>query len=241
MSYLDSTRDNLAKRIAGEIVFSTQPGQTMRKWRTLLNVSQAEVSAALQLSPSVVSDYETGRRKSPGSLFIKKYVEALLEIDESRGGGYVKQLSRITFDPSEVFTDLKEFMTPLSIMDIVESIEGRVYTGEDQLHQDVYGYTVVDSVKAITVLSGLDFYRIFGASSEKAPVLTKVSRGSSTMITLKISPFKPRVVVLHGLKGKLDQLAIQLAAQENIPLVVSQLPNEEILIEALKELYLSTL
>ncbi len=85
MSNYSPTRDTLAKRIAGEIVLSTSPGQTMRKWRGLLGVSQTEIAAALELSPSVISDYETGRRRSPGSGFIKRYVEVLLGIDEDRG------------------------------------------------------------------------------------------------------------------------------------------------------------
>jgi putative transcriptional regulator len=88
-------RDTLAKRIAGEIVLSSNPGQTMRKWRGLLNVNQMELADDLDLSPSVISDYETGRRQSPGSGFIKRYVEALLDIDQRRGGDYIRQMARI--------------------------------------------------------------------------------------------------------------------------------------------------
>jgi len=103
MSNYSPTRDTLAKRIAGEIVLSGAPGQTMRKWRGLLSVNQIDMAHALELSPSVISDYETGRRKSPGAGFIKRYVDSLLGIDEVRGGHYIKQLSRITLDPSDVF------------------------------------------------------------------------------------------------------------------------------------------
>jgi putative transcriptional regulator len=58
----------------------------MRKWRDLFNVTQIEVANILDLSSSVISDYEKGRRRSPGSNFIKRYVEALLEIDSKHGG-----------------------------------------------------------------------------------------------------------------------------------------------------------
>ena len=61
MSSYSPTRDTLAKRIAGEIVLSSSPGQTMRKWRGLLGVSQIEIAGVLELSPSVISDYETGQ------------------------------------------------------------------------------------------------------------------------------------------------------------------------------------
>lgn len=240
MSNYSPTRVTLAKRIAGEIVLSGHPGQTMRKWRGLLSVSQIEMANILDLSPSVISDYETGRRKSPGSGFIKRYVDSLLDIDESRGGEYIRQLSRITLDPSDVFSDIREFMAPVSIQEIVEAVEGDIYNGDDQLEQDVFGYTVVDSVKAIMMLSGLDFYRIFGTTSERALIFTGVSRGRSPMIAVKISPFKPRVIILHGVIEEIDPLAVQLAKHEGIPLVVSRMENEDILIDSLKDLYEST-
>jgi len=240
MSNYSPTRVTLAKRIAGEIVLSGHPGQTMRKWRGLLSVSQIEMANILDLSPSVISDYETGRRKSPGSGFIKRYVDSLLDIDESRGGEYIRQLSRITLDPSDVFSDIREFMAPVSIQEIVEAVEGDLYNGDDQLEQDVFGYTVVDSVKAIMMLSGLDFYRIFGTTSERALIFTGVSRGRSPMIAVKISPFKPRVIILHGVIEEIDPLAVQLAKHEGIPLVVSRMENEDLLIDSLKDLYEST-
>jgi len=240
MSNYSPTRVTLAKRIAGEIVLSGHPGQTMRKWRGLLSVSQIEMANSLDLSPSVISDYETGRRKSPGSGFIKRYVDSLLDIDESRGGEYIRQLSRITLDPSDVFSDIREFMAPVSIQEVVEAVDGVLYVGDEQLEQDVFGYTVVDSVKAIMMLSGLDFYRIFGTTSERALIFTGVSRGRSPMIAVKISPFKPRVIILHGVIDEIDPLAVQLARHEGIPLVVSKMKTEDDLIDSLKDLYEST-
>lgn len=212
----------------------------MRKWRGLLSVNQIDMANALELSPSVISDYETGRRKSPGAGFIKRYVDSLLDIDVLRGGHYVRQLSRITLDPSDVFSDIREFMAPVSIQEVIEAIDGTIYTGHDQVEQDVFGYTVVDSVKAIMMLSGLDFYRIFGTTSERALIFTGVSRGRSPMIAVKISPFKPRVIILHGLVDEIDPLAVQLARHEGIPLAVSNIPTEDELVAQLIDLYQST-
>lgn len=240
MSNYSLTRDTLAKRIAGEIVLSAAPGKTMRKWRGLLSVNQIDMANALELSPSVISDYETGRRKSPGAGFIKRYVDSLLDIDVIRGGHYIKHLSRITLDPSDVFSDIREFIAPVSIQEIVEAVDGKMYNGMDQVGQDVFGYTVVDSMKAIMMLSGLDFYRIFGTTSERALVFTGVSRGRSPMIAVKISPFKPRVIILHGLDGEIDPLAVQLARHENIPLAVSRIETEDELVASLIDLYQST-
>jgi putative transcriptional regulator len=90
------------------------------------------------------------------------------------------------------------------------------------------------------MLCGLDFYRIFGTTSERALIFTGVSRGRSPMIAVKISPFKPRVIILHGLKDEIDPLAVQLARHEGIPLVVSNIPSEDELVVQLIDLYQST-
>ncbi len=237
MSAFSPVRDTLAKRIAGEIVLSSNPGQTMRKWRGLLNVNQMELADELELSPSVISDYETGRRLSPGSGFIKRYVEALLDLDQQRGGGYIRQMARITMDPSDVFTDIREFMQPVTVEQVCRAVDAEVLTGKEKMGQDLFGYTIIDSVKAILTLSGLDFYRIFGATSERALVFTEVSQGRSPMIAVKISPFKPRVVILHGKIKKIDPLAVSLAEHEGLPLAYSQLQSEEELVDALIDLY----
>jgi len=237
MSAFSPVRDTLAKRIAGEIVLSSNPGQTMRKWRGLLNVNQMELADELELSPSVISDYETGRRLSPGSGFIKRYVEALLDLDYQRGGDYIRHMARITMDPSDVFTDIREFMQPVTVEQVCRAVDAEVLTGREKMGQDLFGYTIIDSVKAILTLSGLDFYRIFGATSERALVFTEVSQGRSPMIAVKISPFKPRVVILHGKIKKIDPLAVSLAEHEGLPLAYSQLQSEEELVDALIDLY----
>lgn len=230
------TYEVIAKRIAGEIVLSDDPGLTMRKWRTLFELNQSEIAEVLELSPSVISDYETGRRKSPGSNFIKRYVESLVDLDHRTGGSYLRQVSRITFEQTDIFIDMREFSQPVSINQLITKVKGYVVTGEEFLNKDFFGYTIVDSLKAIQMLSGLEFYRIFGATSERALIFTNVSRGRSPMIALKISPFKPRIVILHGLKKDIDPLAKNLAETEGIPLVISRISSEEELVEALIQL-----
>ncbi|HUS78529.1 MAG TPA: helix-turn-helix domain-containing protein [Patescibacteria group bacterium] len=237
MSLFNSVRDMLAQRIAGEIVLSANPGTTMRKWRVLMQVSQVELANELGLSPSVVSDYETGRRRSPGSGFIRRFVDALISIDEMQGGKYVQQLARITLTPGDAFLDIRELSAPIPLSEICDLLKCDVLTGESSLDQNVFGYTVIDSLKAIQMLSGLDFYRIFGSTSERALVFVRVSRGRSPMIAIKISPFKPRIVILHGASGDIDPLAIALAKNEGIPLAVSNLGTPDDIVEALLQIY----
>jgi len=77
-------KNALSEKIAGEITLSPKPGQTIRKWRNVFDISQTELANHLKLSPSVISDYESGRRKSPGIQTIKKVIGALIEIDEKK-------------------------------------------------------------------------------------------------------------------------------------------------------------
>jgi len=90
MSTPPSMQEIMARRIAGEIILSKDSGAAMKKWRELFAVSQNRLSEKMLLSPSVISDYESGRRKKPGTLFVKRFVWALLAIDRERGGSFLQ-------------------------------------------------------------------------------------------------------------------------------------------------------
>ena len=79
-----SVKNALAEKIAGEITLSPKPGQTIRKWRKIFKISQSELAYFLDTYPSVICDYESGRRKSPGIQTVRKIVTAFLEIDAKK-------------------------------------------------------------------------------------------------------------------------------------------------------------
>ena len=58
-------QEQLTRRMAGEIVVSEKPGETLRKWREIFQLSQKELAILLEMNPSVVCDFEKGRRASP--------------------------------------------------------------------------------------------------------------------------------------------------------------------------------
>jgi len=234
---LDKEKEVLARRIAGEITLSSDPGKTMRKWREIFGISQTELADHLGVSSSVISDYEGGRRKSPGATTIKKFVEALLAIDESRGGSVIKAFSRTTGLelPTTAILDIREFSIPVRISDLVKAVKGEVAANGDILDREIYGYTVVDSIQAILEMSSEEFLKLYGWTTERALVFTKVSTGRSPMIAVRVQGLKPAVVVLHGVK-RLDELAVKLAEKEKIPLVISKADNESELITNLRKL-----
>jgi putative transcriptional regulator len=234
---LEKQKEALARRIAGEITLSSDPGKTMRKWREIFGISQTELAEHLGVSSSVISDYEGGRRKSPGASTIKKFVEALIEIDEKHGGNVIKAFSRtIGVDlPTDAILDMREFSIPVKISDLVKAVKGEVVANQDMVEREIYGYTVVDSIQAILEMSSEEFLRLYGWTTERALIFTKVSTGRSPMVAVRVQGLKPAVIVLHGVK-KLDQLAVKLAERERIPLVISKASNETELINGLRKL-----
>ena len=219
--------DALAK-IAGNVVASPDPGRAMRAWREKLGIKQKALADALDISASVLSDYESGRRPSPGVGFVRRYISALVRLDESKGR-VVSQL--VSSDKDGAILAIGEFHAPVDAPVILKALDATVLAG-DPGSVRLYGYTVVDSIKTIYALSGYDFYRIFGATTERALVFTKVGMGRSPLVAIRVSQLKPRVVVIHGPK-EVDPLAIELARKEGLVLALSGSPTEASMIEAL--------
>ncbi len=228
----------LAVRIAGEIALSENPGGMIRKWREIFGVSQKDISRKLKISSSVISDYESGRRKSPGTRLVARIVDALIEIDQERGGGVIQEYTKLLEGSKffEAILAIKEFTEPRKIKDVLKAVEGEFLVGEKNMDNSVYGYTVVDSVKAIVELSPVELAQIYGSTTQRALVFTHVRRGRSPMIAIKLTSLKPAIVVLHGEHVEPDPLGIELAKRERIPLVLSHAESVEKLVENLRGL-----
>lgn len=236
MSMSPSARDSvLARRIAGEIILSSRPGATMRKWRELFAVSQMRLSDKMVVSSSVISDYESGRRPSPGTKFVRRFVWALLKIDEERGGRFVHEFARLTSSPTNAIIDLREFPIPIRVEYLCKAVECKTVACSDRYVKEVIGYTVVDSKRAVETLSGLEFSQLFGATTERALIFTNVENGISPMLMVRVSNLKPRLIIFHGTQP--DEYSIRLAEYDQIPLMYSSLPSVEQLVKSLRRLY----
>ncbi len=223
-------QDAIAK-IAGDVVASQEPGKTLRVWREKLGIRQIHLAKQLKLSPSVLSDYESGRRPSPGVIFVRKYVEALVTLDEGKGRLISKLFSS---DQSSAILAIGEFQKPVKAEVIINAVSGQVVAGDVE-NAMIYGFTVVDSIKTIYALSGYDFYRIFGATTERALIFTKVGVGRSPLVAVRVSQLKPRMVIIHG-PTQPDAVALELARREGIILGLSHSKTEDEIIAALRQL-----
>jgi len=228
MSVSPSVREVLARRIAGEIILSNKPGATMRKWRELFAVSQTSLSDKMFLSSSVISDYESGRRKSPGTKFVRRFVWALLKIDEEHGSRFIREFAKLTSSPSMAVLDLREFPIPVRIEYLCKAIRCEVVSSSNSHVKEVHGYTVVDSRKAVETLSGFEYSQLFGATTERALVFTNIGSDNSPMMIVRLNNLKPRVIVFHGVKP--DGYPIK-------PIIYSNLSSIEQLVKSLRKLY----
>jgi putative transcriptional regulator len=229
---VEAAKELLMKRIIGEIILSNEPGEIMRRWREIFGITQLEIADKMGISPSVISDYEGGRRHSPGATFIKKFVTGMVDIDTAHGSRILRQFSSIMKTTSDAILDLYEFPSPFSLAEVARAIDGEFLACEAYSEKKILGYTVVDSIKAILSMSGADFYQLMGSTAERALIFTKTSTGRSPMVAVRVTPLKPAAIVLHGVT-RLDRIAVALAKAEDIPLILSKKASVDELVKSL--------
>lgn len=232
MGFLAGAVDTaLDEKIAGEVVLSAHPGRTLRKWREDFGISQRDLARSLATVPSVISDYEAERRASPGAGFIRRYVQALLDLDLRQGGKVVARLGRRPH--SEGILGMREFSVAVPLKALAESLEAKAASRVD-LHRDIHGFTLVDAPRAILSIDASRFVEMYGWTTQRALIFSNVKYGRSPMVAIRAHPLKPAAVILSN-PGRVDPLAVRLSEVENIPLLTTPLAAAEVL-ERLEEL-----
>ncbi len=213
--------------IAGEIALSPDVGSTMRKWREIFGISQVELSKHLSITVSTISDYEANRRKSPGAHVIKRFVNALFEIDLKKGGTISRKLTENEQTMNDFF-EVHEFARGITLQDFVTIIKGKIHTNNELISsKKIYGYTLIDSIKTILEMPFSYFTSLYGNINERVFLFTGVSTGRSPLVVIRVSPNKPSAVVLHGV-AKIDKLALKISEREQIPVISTTMAINEI-------------
>ncbi|AIZ56188.1 helix-turn-helix protein [Candidatus Methanoplasma termitum] len=224
--------DEFKEKIAGEITLSSDPGKTIRKWREEFKLSQHQLADEMGVSHSVISDYESGRRKSPGVNVIKKMVDSFIKLDAENGSPIASRY--LPNMKLECIIAMDEFSEGIDEQRFIDAIGGKNLNTDKLQAKRLYGYTIVDSVKTILSLGSEDYLKIYGWSIERALVFTNVRFGRSPMIAIRAHPLTPAMVVYQN-PEKTDPLAIKLAQLEGIPLVTTKLSVED-LVKKMNEL-----
>ncbi|MHA1607121.1 MAG: helix-turn-helix domain-containing protein [Candidatus Freyarchaeota archaeon] len=229
-------KERLARRVAGEIVLADDPGKMMRRWRELFHISQITLAEYLEVSPSVISDYEGNRRKSPGTKTIKRFIEALLDIDSRRGEPVISAFGRLmdVEIPSSILLDTREFVSPVNASSFCSAIGASCVANEDLLDSPLLGYIAVDSRAMLKELSSEGFKKLYKAAAGRGLVLANLSTGRSLTVTLKENEYMPGLLVLHGVSEP-DPLTLNLAKEEGFPLAVLRNVTVEELVKSLRQ------
>lgn len=212
----------IAEKIAGEVVLSDEPGRTLRKWRENFGVSQSRLSDELGVSSSVVSDYESGRRESPGIQVVKRIIEALLQIDREQGGSTLRRYERVLGAGfgGDAVKDIKDYDAPITVQDFYDAIDADVLV--DAPIDEIKGHTVINSIEAITTFTSDEFSRLYGWSTQRALVFTGVTRGESPLVAIRVTNLKPSLVALHGIREEdVSEVAPRLAEIEGVGLCLT--------------------
>jgi len=232
-------KSRLIKDIIGEIGVSDNPNGLIKKWRALFRISQKDLAAGLGVSSSVISDYESGRRKSPGILFLKKYVDALIRMDEARGG----EVLRVFIDRDEThpasaaILDIKEFSAGVKVDSFCRQVGAKFLTKSVPTDGMIYGYTLIDSVKAITELSFSELRKLYGVTTQRALVFTNITTGKGPLIAIKVADLRPAMIVLHNIpESDVSDVAKNIAEVEGVPLSVCESRDIETFMERVSQI-----
>jgi putative transcriptional regulator len=222
-------RSHLAEKMAGEITLADSPGLALKKWRVSFEIAPGVLSERLGVSPSVISDYEGGRRKSPGTAIVGKIVDAILAIDEVTGGRHIQQFSSMLYTgmDDDVIYDIHEYASPVPLQRFADAIGCSLLCGSAD--QTINGYTAINSLNAILQLSSNEFNRIYGWSTERSLIFTNVSTGKSPMVAIRVTPFKPRCVVLQGIDAAdVHPIVPKMAERDRITVMCTGMEIEKI-------------
>lgn len=216
----------LEEKMAGEMAMSADPGKTMRKWREEFDFSQSRVADAMGVSCSVISDYESGRRKSPGVAFVRKFVGTLLDLDRGVGSPTISKYMPKERDACIIA--MAEFREGIPISEFVKAVNGIYLAPAQAPEKKVYGYTILDSLKAIMNLKSEDYVKIYGWSTDRVLIFTDVHYGRSPMVAIRAHPLTP-AMVMYQKPDRTDELAIRLAKLEGIPLASTDMEAEDMI------------
>ncbi|MEM5871589.1 MAG: helix-turn-helix domain-containing protein [Candidatus Aenigmatarchaeota archaeon] len=233
---LNFSKGKLAKDILGEIIFSERPEEVLKKWRCIFGFSQKQLASHMGITSSVISDYESGRRKSPGINVIKRYVNSLLTLDMERGGSVIKTFAQTmnTSSLAKAILDIKEFERGILIEDFCKKINAELLT-KPVLKREIYGYTLIDSYKAILELSYNQLIYLYGNTTQRALIFIGVTTGKTPLVAIKLTNLQPGLVVLHGL-DTVNEVAINIAEAEGIPLALCRIESVDDIKARLKQM-----
>lgn len=213
----------LKQEIAGEICISDNPGNTLKKWQNIFEVSQISLARAMKLTGSTISDYENGRRNNPSISFIQRFVNTLIDLDLKRKAIIIKKLINI---PQEQVIETKEFKKGIKLrhaseLKDIEQINSKIH------NEPVFGISYLDA-NDIPDLEQNDLQKVFGKTNKR---ILYISNANNALIvhlflkTLKMATnLHPSVLILDT---SLDKDELLKVLDINVPIHITKKTKED--------------
>jgi putative transcriptional regulator len=148
-----------------------------------------------------------------------------MRVDEEKGGEVLREFLEAGEERplSAAILDIMEFDEGIDLAVFCRRIGAKILTSGGKAGDKIYGYTLIDSVRAITELSFTDLKKLYGVTTQRALVFTNITSGKGPMIAIKVANLKPALIVLHNLpESEVSGVARNIAAVEGIPLCVCE-------------------
>lgn len=213
----------LKQEIAGEICISDNPGNTLKKWQNIFEISQISLARSMKLTGSTISDYENGRRNNPSIGFVQRFVNTLIELDIKRKGNIIKKLINI---PQEQIIETKEFKKGIKIrhtseLKDIEQINSKIH------NEPVFGISYLDA-NDIPDLDQTDFQKIFGKTNKRILYIFNVNNALILQLFLKTlkmtTNLHPSILILDT---NLENDEILKVLDINIPIHTTKKTKED--------------
>jgi len=155
------------------------------------------------------------------------------------GGGIVRGFVHFNEggSASSAIADIREFESGVEVERFCSAMGARILPGAVKSKEKIYGYTIIDSVKAITELSFAELVKLYGVTTQRALIFTNITTGKGPMIAIKVTNLRPALMVLHNIpESEVSEVAKNIASLSGIPLAVCNDVSIDGLVDRLKRL-----
>lgn len=233
--------EDLLRIIIGDIASNINYGIVMKKWREMLGIRQGFVSKELNVKQSVISDYENERCKNPGIKFVRDYSLALIKIAKQKNPKEYFELLK-SLDLKEKSRIVESFLFKKSISN--KDLMGILKVSQLSMpNEDVsVKNCLFFSDKASKLLANRPSYNLLKSAQKEDSlfVFLNVKTGNFPVILInfilgnKLKGSK-KILLFQSEKLKLSWIAKRLAKSNNLPILLTNKPADELL-ELLKNL-----
>lgn len=152
-----------------DVISSDKPWEEIKKWRKAFKIKGKDIAENIKVSPSVISDYESGRRKSPGINMVKRILMSIIKLSNITNS-YVSDVKDVEISFEEF---AKKINGSISVYPSDKVAHGLVTLNEKNIGTlgDCKGLCIVSPFEdSILILSSIGFRPSFFVVNSVSPI-----------------------------------------------------------------------